>query len=98
MSDGWGHDIIIGNGSEDILDFSGVKEKVSFKVISDSLVYAYTGSADNPTNSVLAYGNFKDPSKFESVFVEKATSFFKGRLALSEVAATASAGAHNGTD
>ncbi|MEI6722762.1 MAG: matrixin family metalloprotease, partial [Betaproteobacteria bacterium] len=93
IADDWGHDIIFGGvGAEDEIDFSEVKQKISFKVISDSLVFAYTGDASNPTNSLLAYGSFKDPTKFENVFAEKASAGFKSQLGLSQVTASAPVG------
>ncbi len=72
----WGHDIVIGLGGEDVLDFSalaplrtnavesGNKTTVgdlTYEVVSDSLVVAYVRNGSTIEHSVIAYGNFGDP-------------------------------------
>jgi len=83
----WGHDIVYGNGSEDVLDFSKLSPRLNDKLkteVYDDYTIAYIHD-NGVKDTVIAIGQFKIFTGTESSFPLKATAFWKGKLALSQV-------------
>ena len=96
----WGHDIVIGKGGDDSLNFDELsprqQDQLNAAALGNGVGLVYTLQEGSITNSVIVVGSFEnlleadeESDFFETFdFGDQVTGFLEGKLALPQISAT----------